>query len=330
MHVVRLPRRVRATLLASVVLAACAPDDRPMDLPTTAAGTLPGPGGGTTDSRTPTGDGGPESGGNATATADADADAGGTANPDSDGQDDTEPPDFSNCTWAAHQTGDSNHPLAPSSYELFVPPNYDPATPIPLVIGLHGTTGTGQQYLGPYCQWRATAEANGYIIAAPNAWNVNSWFLYSCCTDTCADFCQDDGEEDFMLAMIEEIRHCYNVDPARIYMYGFSQGGFFSSWFCLKHEETMAACGVQGAGCYSPGEDGHCNRRSMGDQARQVPFYLYTGTADQYNPDATDFAGLLSGHGYAFEFENPSGWPHECQASASQSQWDWWAAQGPL
>jgi poly(3-hydroxybutyrate) depolymerase len=223
----------------------------------------------------------------------------------------------------------STHALAKSQYELYVPSSYDASTPMPVVIALHGTTQDGPYYMND-CGVRNAADSRGFIAAAPTGWGTGNQFRYKCCDANCLDICQEDGEEDFMLAMLDEIEACYNVDVSRIYMFGFSQGGFFSSWFCLRHETSMTACGAHGAGCYSGGNGGHCDLISMSDQSRKVPFYVFAGTGDEYHDGATDFASLLSKHGYQHTFVEPPGQGHWCDPAAVAAQWDWWATVGAL
>lgn len=325
-------RRFAFTSVLGVLLViGCAPD-RDVAGDDLLGGVGPGPDGETGDDGD--GDPGTEDGGDDGGPGGDDGggdggdggDDGGTEGGDDGGAD---PPDTGDCTWTPHQKGSSSHALQKSSYELHVPSSYDPATPMPLVIALHGTGGSGPEYMGS-CGWQQTAESKGFIVAAPSAWSASKQFLYDCCNASCTDICQADGEEDFMWALIDEIAACYNIDESRLYMFGFSQGGFFSTFFCLKHETQMTACGAHGAGCYSGGAGGHCDLIAMGDQPRKVPFYVYAGTSDEYHDGATDLAGLLAKHGYPHELVEPPGLGHWCDPNAVAPQWDWWAQQGSL
>src|ERR1700755_85835 len=51
-------------------------------------------------------------------------------------------------------------------YELYVPSTYNPATPVPLVVALHGCTQTADGFR-QQTHWDTLAEAKGFIVAFP-------------------------------------------------------------------------------------------------------------------------------------------------------------------
>lgn len=238
-------------------------------------------------------------------------------------------PSGSACPFAAHAKGARTQPLMKSKYEIYVPASYDPSRPTPLVIGLHGTTQDGPMEM-KYCGLRAAADKQGFLAVAPTGWEPDNQFLYDICGGG-TDVCQKDGEADFMNAMIDTMSECYNVDRKHVYMFGFSQGGFFSTFFCLKYPTKVAACGAHGAGCYSGGPGGHCDAVTMAKAARKVPFFVYVGANDKgYNDSAKDLDALLGKHGYPKRFTEKAGLDHNCDPGAVIPQWEWWQAQPAL
>lgn len=124
-------------------------------------------------------------------------------------------------------------------FEVFVPSGYDAATAAPLVILLHGYGATGaiQNF---YFNMQPQAEARGFLYVFPDgtqnrlgnpAWNA---------TNAC---CQDDGSVDdagYLTFIIDDVSSKYNVDPARIFLVGHSNGGFMSYRMACEHADRIA------------------------------------------------------------------------------------------
>ena len=252
--------------------------------------------------------------------SDGTASGGSDASIDSDASNNTTPSDLgvtdgAACRGTPHVVGETQHSLAPSEYFLHVPDSYDPSVPIPLVIALHGTGGDGQSWLDQ-CAVRSTADDRGFIVASPSAWDEHLQFGYD-----------QHGENEFMETMIEEISECYSIDPTRRYMFGFSQGGFYSIFYCMiGHEASMTACG--GFGAHAPWEGFN---QQYDDEGRKLPFYLVTGANDSlYIDRARDFQVGLELSNYPHYFDAPAGLGHSCPDTGLAPMYDWWVQQGPL
>lgn len=129
-------------------------------------------------------------------------------------------------------------------YILHVPGQRAPAAPLPLVIVLHGTYGTGekmQEQLG----FDAHADARGFLVAYPDAfrksrlrarttrWNDGRGTLESSAL----------GIDDvrFIQAMIEDIARRAPLDRQRIYATGGSNGGIMTYRLGCELPGTFAA-----------------------------------------------------------------------------------------
>src|SRR2546426_9309543 len=108
-----------------------------------------------------------------------------------------------------------------------VPPGYDPVTPMPLFIFLHGYGGGSDD--GVAGQFRSYAASKKYLYAAPNGtfdscgsrfWNATN----ACCKPICSGADVDDSS--YIIGIIQEIQSKLNVDPLRIFIAGYSNGGF--------------------------------------------------------------------------------------------------------
>lgn len=125
-------------------------------------------------------------------------------------------------------------------YTLYVPRAYDPTVPWPLILGLHGggrdgkkgdeVVGSGDSAMNFY---RDLAERHGYLVACPNALRA-SWAAT--------------GNEEMVRALLEELKHLFNVDLDRVYMTGHSMGGFGTWYLGPKMAEDLAAISPMAGG----------------------------------------------------------------------------------
>jgi phospholipase/carboxylesterase len=98
-------------------------------------------------------------------------------------------------------------------YWLYVPEYYDPARPMPLVMALHGGSGTGRQFLW---SWLRDARSRGVILVAPTSVG-GTWALMGADPDT-----------PNLARILENVRSKWSVDPARLLLTGMSDGGTFA------------------------------------------------------------------------------------------------------
>jgi polyhydroxybutyrate depolymerase len=153
-----------------------------------------------------------------------------------------------------------------------VPPSLNGSRRVPLVVALHGYNETGEQF-APVSEWMPKADAAGFIVVFPNGgltvdqafgWHV---FVYD-------GKAPDDA--GFLLAMIEQLKKDYPIDPSRIYMTGFSNGGGMTSTFAELHADVLAgAAPVSGGwraafGIHAP---------AIGPNA-PVPVWIWRGTGE--------------------------------------------------
>ncbi|MSR20924.1 MAG: alpha/beta fold hydrolase [Gemmatimonadetes bacterium] len=126
---------------------------------------------------------------------------------------------------------------------LTVPMGYDTDVPIPLIVSLHGYSGSGE---GHDRRWGISALADRYnfLTIAPDGtreaegdrnpyWNASS----ACCNFAGTDI--DDSA--YLRRIIDQIRASYNVDASRIYVIGHSNGGFMSYRMGYEHSDVVAA-----------------------------------------------------------------------------------------
>lgn len=108
----------------------------------------------------------------------------------------------------------------------FVPRSYDPHTPAPLMLALHGTGGSGKD-VEP--MWRAVAEKLGMLVLAPSEAGPNEGYAFS------------DRERDAAMAALRWMRRRYNIDENRIFASGISRGGHMAWDLALRAPDLFAA-----------------------------------------------------------------------------------------
>lgn len=113
----------------------------------------------------------------------------------------------------------------PRLVNVYIPSSYDAQTAMPLVILLHGYTGTGAGQES-YMQFQPLAEARGFLYCYPDGttdrWGNHFWNG----TEGGGDF-GNTGVDDagYLRRLIEEIEGRLAVDRKRIHLIGHSNGG---------------------------------------------------------------------------------------------------------
>ncbi len=156
------------------------------------------------------------------------------------------------------------------SYEIHLPPGYDGAAPLPVVLNFHGFTNDGVRHQTD-TKMDATADANGFIAVYPNGL-YNSWNAWTCCGNAQQLDVDDVG---FTRAIIADLSERGCVDASRVYATGMSNGGFLSHRLGCEAADVIAAiapvAGVLGI-------DAAC------EPARPIPVLHLHGTEDPLVP----------------------------------------------
>ena len=156
------------------------------------------------------------------------------------------------------------------SYLLHVPASYDPATPVPLVISIHGYAEWPAHQMQT-SRWNNLADQRGFIVVYPaGAGFPRRWRAGG---GSSADAMQD---VTFIADLIDDLAARYNIDRRRIYVNGLSNGGGMSYLLaCQLADRIAAAGGVSGAYLFP---------LSACRPSRSVPFIAFHGTADKIVP----------------------------------------------
>ena len=114
----------------------------------------------------------------------------------------------------------------PASYIL--PNEYDPQTPAPLVVLLHGFGGNARAQ-NLYFRLSQETQKSGAILILPDGRENPDGSQFWSATNYCCDFYrQGDVDVSYLLGLIDEAQTYFQIDPSRIALVGHSNGGFMS------------------------------------------------------------------------------------------------------
>jgi polyhydroxybutyrate depolymerase len=141
---------------------------------------------------------------------------------------------------AALTPGDHNYNMMfggmTRTFLLHVPTGYDGKKPVPLVFDLHGSGSTGPSELAS-SRFSAVADANGFLVVAPNGY-MNSWngdIAFG------AAYMMKLDDVGLMKALVDYIAGIANINRAKVYSTGLSNGGAMSNTLGCQAADTFAA-----------------------------------------------------------------------------------------
>jgi polyhydroxybutyrate depolymerase len=138
-------------------------------------------------------------------------------------------------------TPEAQRLVAERPYRLVVPPGYS-GQPLPLVILLHGYSGSGQA-MDDYLNMSSIAAARTFLLATPDGSVDAAGYRYWNATDACCAANAPVPADDvaYLTAVIDDVSIRYNVDPQRIYIIGHSNGGFMAHRMACDRAARIAA-----------------------------------------------------------------------------------------
>jgi polyhydroxybutyrate depolymerase len=125
--------------------------------------------------------------------------------------------------------------------QLYVPSQYSPAKPAPLVIMLHGYSASGAAE-ELYLDLHAVAETDTVLYMHPDGTVDPTGNRFWNATNACCDFYGNPVDDvAYLSSLITEVETRYNVDRKRVYFFGHSNGAFMSYRMACDRSGTVAA-----------------------------------------------------------------------------------------
>ena len=118
--------------------------------------------------------------------------------------------------------------------------------PLPLLLVIHGAGGNAAKAEAA-TGMTGLSDADGFIVAYPQGTQAAdvageySWNAGACCANPVRKNIDDVG---YINAMIDDIATDYPVDPARIYVAGFSNGGMLAYRLACELDRRVAGIAV--------------------------------------------------------------------------------------
>ncbi|MFP4056579.1 MAG: prolyl oligopeptidase family serine peptidase [Candidatus Brocadiia bacterium] len=196
---------------------------------------------------------------------------------------------------------------------LYVPRSTEATKTYPLVVVLHPAGLRGSRFAKI---WGEAAEQTGeFLVAAPECMDQEKrlWAF---------------ADEPQFLATVRKVISDYNVDPTRVLLTGFSQGGVYTYIFGLRNPQLFRAIApVSGALLARPNPE---TRRIL-EQARHVPVYIAHGAADTRIPveRARAARDRLEKLGYTVHYRELPYHGHSYPHGESARIWAWFKALRP-
>ena len=181
-------------------------------------------------------------------------------------------------------------------YILFVPSSYDENENTPIVFNLHGGSGTAEEQMNYVSDMRNLSDSEKFILVYPQAssdsngipiWNLGG-------VNSKATYVDDVG---YISHLIDKISEFYSVDRDRIYVTGFSNGGYLSFELACKLSSEIAAFASVA---------GHMFIDTYNDcsPTHPTPFLSINGTEDNYDGIAGYYLPIDNSNNYWIEYNN--------------------------
>jgi polyhydroxybutyrate depolymerase len=168
------------------------------------------------------------------------------------------------------------HQTFQRKFMVHFPPNFNTTTQRPLVLNLHGGSGNMVNAQG-FSRLNQVSDQNNFIVAWPQGYGIAPpGFSWADGRNTSAD---QAGIDDigFIDKLIDTLISDYNIDTNRIYICGFSNGGFMVQRLACQLTDRFAAMASLGSSMdtvlYQT-----CN------PSKPIPMAFFNGTADPAMP----------------------------------------------
>lgn len=154
----------------------------------------------------------------------------------------------------AQTTKTINHGGTDRQYLEYVPSSYNASTPAPVLFVLHGL-GDDMSNMFNATGFRTIANQHGWIVVTPQALEANvsllgqsvnigtAWNSGVSASFLGSNIIINDGVDDsgLMMAILDDLIANYNVDQSKVYVTGFSMGGFMANRSAIEHGDRITA-----------------------------------------------------------------------------------------
>ncbi len=124
-----------------------------------------------------------------------------------------------------------------------IPSSYDARVPTPLVIMLHGSgRGVDGSSSEAYLELTPLSDLHGFLYAIPEGTADSDGYPFWNATDSCCDRDSTNPDDSgYLKRLLDTIESRCSVDPRRIYLVGWSNGGFMAYRMACDHAKSISA-----------------------------------------------------------------------------------------
>jgi polyhydroxybutyrate depolymerase len=124
--------------------------------------------------------------------------------------------------------------------QIQMPDDYDARQSYPLVIALHGY-GMSGNWIDTYLALSEHVDERDVLLVAPDGHRDSTGQRFWNATDYCCDhYGANPADAAYILSLIDEARARFSVDSDRVYLIGFSNGGFMAYRLACEHPDRFA------------------------------------------------------------------------------------------
>lgn len=128
------------------------------------------------------------------------------------------------------------------TYLVHLPPGYDKAKRLPLVLAFHGGGGNAQN-MAQMSVFSQKADREKFVVVYPNGLGRMENILLTWNAGGCCDYAMEQNIDDvrFVSELIDALVTKYGVDKKRVYATGFSNGALLSHRLAAEIPDKIAA-----------------------------------------------------------------------------------------
>jgi len=186
-------------------------------------------------------------------------------------------------------------------YTLHVPANYDGEKAVGLLVALTGD-GLSTKKFENMAKYQKYSDAAGFVVVYPDPFGEGAKWNHG--------FGKNKGGPDdvlFIQALMNEIQKTFNIDPAKIYLTGYSGGGIMAYKAASALSDQVAAVGVVAGSIGYRAEKG-ADAEKIQKPETPISVFFINGMKDAVVPFGVSGASKKAPAGYLSFSEAESYW----------------------
>ncbi|MEE2903231.1 MAG: PHB depolymerase family esterase [Myxococcota bacterium] len=127
---------------------------------------------------------------------------------------------------------------------MHIPKDYDGQRALPIILQLHGYT-MNADVQESYFRMASRVDSRQFFLVRPNGTieaSFESHRFWNAIPNACCNFYRSSVDDvSYLLGLIDEAKARFSVDASRVYLIGYSNGGFMSYRMACDHADQITA-----------------------------------------------------------------------------------------